>query len=373
MASCPPKTIESAFLKTIERTVHDKGVLHIENWLKLHPELIHTTHVATGDNVLCFARTAKVAALLLSKKNFLINEENSYGRLPIHVLSREGRLEVVEFILKKHSHMIHKQALCGATPLLCACEGGQLLVIQRIYKISSCTIEESDDDGENAMHYACSCTMGDPIPLIDWIHNLRPELQNHVDRYGNLPMHKCCRNGHLQLAQHLYRINPQAVYARTYDESTVMTEAAFEGWSHVVEWLLQICPELVNEQDNLGHTPLLSACIGSPSMPLPADYDSVVVLLYDHQADTIDFVNDFATALHHVCHGPASDGTGQENSVAVARAILRIRPEFYNARDGNGDTPLTLARRGNNTKLIDFLCNWCPNELDSVSEDDSNP
>lgn len=388
MASSLPLSMQYAFLTTLERTTTNQGIVHVENWLKIHPKLIHTKNI-DGENVLFWARTAKVAGLLISKKRALIYEKNDNGDLPVHELAVDGNLEVVEFILNAVPSMIFQNGSYGRTPFLCACFGNQFQVVQMIYELEHATIDAVWHFG-NALHAVLAgcgpCSQ--VLPLVEWIHNLRPWFQDEADPDGDLPIQLSTSNGNLELVKRFYRANPQAAELRDRNGRTLMHLAALRGHSRVVEWFLRVCPQLVNEEGrHLGWTPLLYACEGSylARRGYEAGHADIVQRLSEYQQGAIDATDENGnTALHCVIqsqdydnvlenyddHDLVDEEDRQSNIVRVARTILRLRPRQYDAINEMGQTPLTLARVYGRTKLFEFLEKWRENSSSHEETDE---
>lgn len=354
--SCPQEEEEKMFLKMIPKAGVVVELSEVRAVLAANPSLIDARR--RGRNALHLAETVEVVALLLSKREELIEEAEDNGDLPIHTACRIGILDVADFMLDERPDLLFARGNNGQTPLLSAAEGNALEVMQYLAERQDDVLDASDDEGNSAIHLVAS------LPAAKWYLRERRHALSYTNKQGQTPILLACTKGKLRLAQWYYNTEPHSIQHSDSEGQTALHLAALGGRVDVVQWVHEVRPQLLTLKNKQGETPLLVAC---RSLKLP-----VIRAFYDIQEQTLDDVDVHKrTALHCVVATSIENAFYEKYALNLAIWIVGERPDFLSMTDEYGMTPLELAEANHLVKVTDFLrdCNPVDTSVDE-SEDD---
>ena len=183
----------------------------------------------------------------------------------------------------------------------------------------------SRDSVGSPLYYAASCGFYD---LAERLITKHPKQVNAIGGYNLFPLPAALYNGHLHVANLLYR-HGAVVDVQGDDECTPLFAASYHGQVDIIQWLLNHCAD-VDACNSEGDTPL---CVAAYAMQLEA-----VQVLFDHNADINSRDLDDATSLYSVLVYCGSD----KRLVDMVRLLLELGadPNICTNLDG---TPLHEA------------------------------
>ena len=172
--------------------------------------------------------------------------------------------------------------------------------------------------------------------IMDLLINAGATL-DHATNKGSTPLLIAALNGHEVVLQRLIEAGAALDHA-TNDGCTPLYIAAQNGHEAVVRLLLAHAAVDANQADQIGRTPLFTAA--------QTNQEAVVRLLLAHPAVDAERATQIGTTpLLEAC---------ETRSTAAALALLDAKAD-PNARDNSGDSPLVVARRGDNAQLLAAL------------------
>jgi ankyrin repeat protein len=96
----------------------------------------------------------------------ITRQYNTDRRLPIHLAALKGHLGVVTIAYEKSPSSLRKRDGQGNTPALLACKYGQADVLRFFLEKDISCIYDTNDDGRNMLHVACSCGHNHIVKMI---------------------------------------------------------------------------------------------------------------------------------------------------------------------------------------------------------------
>lgn len=284
--------------------------------------------------------TAKIEELLA--RGVEINAYVRCGRTLLGRAVQLGHVECIQMILNAHKYW-HPQ-------------GDDRLVEQR----RKCDVNLLDYYERTPLHYAAELGKTDVLELL-----LKSGCRvNSADSENITPLHLAAARGYTDVINKLLQAGSQ-VNRKTSDRASALHIAASRGFSNVVEVLIQHGAK-VNVLDTSDRTPLLLAVNR-------ANHDVVQVLIKYGAKVNIEEIHGYT---------PLAEAVWQKDQ-SLVRMLLeagaKVTKSHYllhycvmyrsyglvelllsygclvNLRDDNGDTPLHIAARTGEIKIIDIL------------------
>lgn len=279
--------------------------------------------------------------------------------MALHDAARRGDLLAVQALLRTHAHECHMEDHRGLTPLHIAAHRGDAEIVCILAHYTDPESARSSERGLTPLHLACVKGHAAVVPFLKY--------HSYPDHEGNLPHHDACAHGHVAVVRALWEwlpdgfrcfnehahaplylaargdhvevvkaFPPDDVQLECQESGNVAHAAAQHGSMAVLRYLTETHPDLFEEEDVHGHTPLDRAC------------------MYEH-AEATRFLGRLfpsAESMHAAVYFSAIDS---------ARALAEVLPAEYGlVMDGGDDTPLHRAAGMEFPELVQILVSWQP-------------
>ncbi|XP_071507636.1 uncharacterized protein [Diadema antillarum] len=280
----------------------------------------------------------------------LVDDE---GMTPLHRAALYNRVETVALLIHEGA-VIDEVDNNGFTPLLCTAWKGHVpagdLLLTR-----GADINVFDHHHKSPLHWAAE--MDHPEFVAFLLKNGGQDLNNLPDIFERTALHYAAEVGNVEIVRLLLEYKARSD-ARDGLEKTPVHVAAQAGYVHCVEELLRDTPDLLNEDDRDGMTPLLTACyyghhrvamtllkMGADVSKVNDEYRTALILaaannhvmtmslLIEHNCDVNAIDKTKNTALHLCCDA---------GHIAAANLLIRAGADQSCSND-QGFTPLELA------------------------------
>ena len=141
---------------------------------------------------------------LVARYGLGINQEDSYGHVPLHYAAYNGHLGVVKFLGKSQKAVIDKRSkIFSLTPLFFACENGHLNVAKYLIEELNCDPLHRGIGGRTLVHNACQEGHLKVVQFIIKVFKEKAQDPFCTNFNGNTPLHIACISGKLDIAKHL--------------------------------------------------------------------------------------------------------------------------------------------------------------------------
>ena len=294
---------------------------------------------------------------------------NNEGQLPLHIACANSHtisVKVLELLSRSDPKVYNSKNQLGDTPLHIACRRTSQKVASYLIKRMNCNANIQNDKQQLPLHIACK----KPRFFSDVIEQLSCQCDlNCTEKSGDTPLHIVCRNGSLETVLKLLSIaHCHANIQNNYGElplhlaclhSLEMVRLVSAHTSH--------CPNITT---SCGDTLLHIAC-------RHGNYHTVKHLVENMQCDCSIRNSEGLLPLHFACcrgsvemaelvsncipdiQTIADDGTITCPSEDDGDDYMQIMPPILYTRTCAkircGDTPLHVACRSGNLKLVKFL------------------
>ena len=187
------------------------------------------------------------------------------------------------------------------------------------------------------------------LDILRFMLRNNPTLPREVGYDGNLPLHYAVAYKSTTFCKELIDAYPESLRVESGDGSLPILVACSgnrDDTADVIQYMLEMDPELINAEDSIGYLPIhLAAMSGSAK--------SIEILLKfdpDAAAATKEAINGSRRLpLHFAC------SYGTNTNLSSIQVLYDAYPEAILARIDNGYTPLDNARSSGNQPAIDFL------------------
>nr|XP_039248464.1 ankyrin repeat domain-containing protein 16-like [Styela clava] len=213
--------------KLIQKGNYVKLEAFLESDISSSMELVNMRHKAAGDSVIHLSsRHGFLDLVEYFHKiwNVSLYLKNLDGKTPLHEASANGHFDVAKYLLDCDVP-VDSLKISDWTPLMLACtKEGNIKVVDLLVS-SGANIHLINKDGWNCFHI--SCRLGD-VDMVNYLLNLDGLIWKTVSNNGRTPLHT----------------------------------AAMHGKKEVLDILMQKCDSRLDEQDSCGSTPLMEAVKG---------------------------------------------------------------------------------------------------------------
>ncbi|WOL08831.1 hypothetical protein Cni_G17584 [Canna indica] len=310
----------------LELTVEGNSVLHITAKLgysqladyvcNLHPSLLILPN-SRGDTPLHCAAAAGhlpiVSMCFHRLKNCILSwperqdrgspmrVKNNAGNTALHEATRNGYAQVVELLMKMEEELADEVNNAGVSALYMAAEREFSDIVWILLQYT--TTSHGGPHGQTALHAAVLRS----YYIAKLILEKRPASVKHEDSTKSTPLHFAAANGDLRMVQLLLECDASAAYVQDREGFSAIHVAASAGHLEIIEELLMSCGDSKEQKTENGRN------------------------------------------LLHVAI--------EKKNIEVVKHVLKsvLLEELINEQDNEGNTPLHLAVKLQNKKMIQAL------------------
>lgn len=263
------------------------------------------------------------------------NEQDKFGKTPLHYAAMFGYTVISEF-LSKHCEKEEKDVL-GMTPLHYAAKEGHHEVVNALLKSGKFDINATDNKGKSVVYVACE---GGSCTTVQLLVNKGADI-NICPVDGTSLATVAVMKENMPLLKYLSTIEDYNMTQPDKKEWTPVHYAAQLGYVDMLDFFKDKYPESILKANNKGRAPLSVA----------AAWGVISSLAFFVSVDGTDYNipdNDGNTPLH------LSIMNGHDS---FSKALLKTKEADVNAQNNNSETPLMLAIQGWSIEVISELIN----------------
>ena len=252
---------------------------------------------------------------------------------PLHLASRDGRVEVVRVLLE-HSADVNVRDISKWTPLRHALDEGHVKVARVLIRNGADLGAQGVDDWM-PLHWA---SRHGQVELVQVLLE-HGAIMDAKDLYGWIPWRRALDEGHLEVVRALSQYCPAASSpskGKGKSNGSLLHEASGGGHVEFARALLKYGAD-ANAQDKNNSTPLHWASEGG--------HIKVALVLFEHGADATTHDKNSSTPLHWA---------SKRGHVEFARMLFKHGADA-SAQDMNNSTPLHWASEGGHAEFARML------------------
>ena len=319
-----------------------KGVLPAVKFLyDERPDLITnlTTTGATCLMMACEHGKLDVAEFIMTKCSDLLLETDQQGVSCLMLSCGHGHLNVVKFLCDKGKDTIVKMKdNQGLTCLMHAAKSGRFEICEYLCSNYVEIVTWADADGMIALSYAA---FNGHLKIVELLwEKYNDGINARTKLTGKSPIHLAVESNKIEIAKFFYYKCPESLLFKDIDSKTPMVMVIEFNFIDLLKELVDICPNIVKEQDEESGMLLLThATI--------AGFIDAVEFLYEKCPNALTV---------------ESKAGKTATSYAAELGWLQIVEFFFNKNrdtleklDSNGNLPLTYACRFDHTSTIKFI------------------
>lgn len=298
----------------------------------------------------------------------LLNESAHHDQLPIHLAAYRGDFQIVDFLVKAGANL-NAQDSEGKTPLhLAITEGnnpehskpGHAKIAELLITNPNCNVDIQNSEGQAPIFYAAQLEDTLTIKLLLQRRNIAAKAN-----YGYNSLHTAVKNGHLKTVEWLLRICPELLNeAANYNQLPIHL-AAYKGHFEIVQALIKAGANF-NAQDCEGKTALhLAISEGNNPHHTKPGHAKIIELLSAHPNCNVNLKDqEGRTPLFYsmvLC------------DIETARHLLQRRDIAVNEPNVDKDTPLHEAAANNFLEGVKILLRHPKILVEATNIDDQTP
>ena len=176
----------------------------------------------------------------------------------LHYAAYQGELDVVKELIGRGAE-VNAQTGQGITPLHLAARKGHKDVVEYLVKKAKAKDLPDNVQGGRALHYAAGAGKLEVVECLSKALKERGGETNPSDNNGIIPLHMAVKRGDIDLTKYFIKRIPAAIQATAKDESNALHLAAYLGYTHIIEVLLEssaIDIAILTQKNKGGMTPL---------------------------------------------------------------------------------------------------------------------
>ena len=296
----------------------------------------------------CYNGHMNVATYLV-EHGAKIHLQDEDGDTCLHHAAEGGNVEVVSKLLvvgaKENPDYVNARNNSGTTPLMETCSYGNMNVATYLVDHGA-NIHLQDKNGNTCLHFAAEKGHVEVVSkLLGLGAKENPDYVNATKHSGTTPLMITCYNGHMNVATYLVEHGAN-VLLQDKNGNTCLHFAAEKGHVEVVSKLLGLGakenPDYVNATKHSGTTPLMITCYNG--------HMNVATYLVEHGANVHQTDKYGDTCLHYAA---------ERGHVEVVSQLLAVgakeNPDYVNARDDDGSTPLMVTCYNGHVNVATYL------------------
>ena len=222
-----------------------------------------------------------------------------------------------------------------------------LEIVQLLYNALPVALQLRDDNGELPIHHLC-CNKDldetNSLDILQFMLEIDPTLPRETNNRGSLPIHLAVMNISTAFCKILINAYPESLRMYTGGRLPIRLACAHgkrDDTADTIQYMLELDPELINEEDSDGYLPIHCADYGNTNA-------IELLLKFDPDAASKE-ANDGTRwlPLHFACR--------YSPNLSSIQVLYDAYPEAILARDRDGEAPLDNAREEVNQPTIEFL------------------
>ena len=309
------------------------GKMDITEYLiQLYPELMWQMDLEWRTPLFCLVECVHCLKLMTKyKANFF--HRDKYGQTVLHVASQKGYTQPLAYLARSFPALVHISDSDGMFPLHFSALENHIDCI-KILESCGANINAKTNSLHTSLHLSAS--YGQTETLV-YLGQTYPDLINIGDVDNWSAAHIAASVGHVEILD-CFRLLGGCLTNKASDGQTICHLACSKGHLNVINFILEIIPDLLNSTDNNQWTPAHYAAQGG-HVEILKKLSNLGVPLYSESTAG-------KTALHIACK------EGHENCV---RYLLSLCPDLITKSDHQGLTAYDYARLNNRDKLMSLL------------------
>ena len=269
--------------------------------------------------------------------SLIINIKNNKGCTPLHLSVKQ--LNMIVALLKYQQCSINETDDNGETALHMACRGLNVKCVQALIQNKRCNPNIQLGNGSTALHVAVGSTytvyQQEIVQVLMKSDKIDPNLK---DNSGQTPFHCAIASGRLNIVEALISSGKCSYEHKSISDALVLHRVVDSNKPYLFSALLK-CPDCkINEKDSNGETALHKAC-------RDGKLNYISALIKDERCDTNILLSDGSTALHIALSRQYT--VHHHEAVQCLLESAKIDP---NCKDNSGQTPLHIAAVRKNVK-----------------------
>jgi ankyrin repeat protein len=230
-------------------------------------------------------------------------------------MSSNELLDALESIIQSLEDFKAIKALCSKSET--RPESERVKLLKAIILSNPTVVRERDANGRTLLHYAALYSSVDFIKELVESDGGR-ECVEKINSDGWLPFHIACIFGNVEVAKYLILLYPESINVRDNDGYSAL---------HLVVVSRDFTKRYFTEEDS----------------------EELTRFLILHDQGALAMPNHFGgLPLHEACDA-------KHQNLSVVKLLYDANPKAMEIRNNDGDTPLDIARQGNQTEFAAFL------------------
>ncbi|KAI9672821.1 MAG: hypothetical protein M1831_000257 [Alyxoria varia] len=313
----------------------------------------------------------KVIELLTKQKGIKINSKNVYGDSPLGLAAENGHLEAVRLLSKQKGIKINSKNDFEDSPLGLAANNCHLEAVRLLSKQKGIKINGKNLFGDSPLGLAAKNGHLEAVRLLSKQKGIKINGEN---MFGDSPLGLAAKNGHLEAVRLLSKQKGIKINAKDKFGYSPLSWAAENGHTEVVEFLLEQPGIEVDTGGGSNREPTLL------DMAAKGGHLNIVKIILAYEVN-IDGATrrDLLKALSWAVKnwdlamikllvgdgGVANDIFSNDHERRLTKAMRNGDTAFaemligydadVNAKDGFGQTPLSLAASRGDTSMVELL------------------
>ncbi|XP_062614336.1 putative ankyrin repeat protein RF_0381 [Saccostrea cucullata] len=246
-----------------------------DDWSAVH-------FAAKGGNLEIFSALISDKAILLKT-----NEQMTV----LHIAAKYSNYDICKFILENDEfrELLREKSCLGKNACHYAAEGGSRKILKLLVKNKELNVNETTNDGQNIFHIAC---IHGNLDMCQFIAENYNKLISAVDNDAWNATLYAAKQGHIHILKFL-RANGVSFNNQSKSKRNALHIACDNGHKPVCEFIVKVCPSLLEEKDYKGrHAGHFAARSGNvPTMKF----------LNDAKLDVTKSTETGLNILHYAC------------------------------------------------------------------------
>ena len=331
---CDVMDKDSKGLTVLHKACH-KGKLALAQYLvEKYPDMLAIRN-NTGQSpylVSGFSGSVELVKFLISR-GCDVMDKDSEGWAVLHKACHKGKLALAQYLVEKYPDMLTIRNKGGRSPYLVAGYSGSVELVKFLIS-QGCDVRNKDSNGQTVLHNACQ---EGKLELAQYLVENYSDMLTIRDNAGRSPYVVAGYSGSVELVNYLTSKGCD-VMEKSSNGWTVLHNACKEGKLELVQHLVENYPDMLTIRDKAGKTPYLATGF-SGSVEL-------VKFLISRGCDVRDKDSEGWTVLHNAC---------DKGKLELTQYFVEKYSDLLTIRDKTGRSPHLVAGYSGSVELVKFL------------------